>query len=1100
MKYSNKFFKNLLVIIIVVLFRPDYSPAQTSRILLEGQFQDWDAVPVLWSVNPGNVDKSTTFLQVKASNDDQYLFLYLQSLETFLLQESNGIELYLDTDNNPATGRQINNLGAEVVYYFGQRSGKAYVNNDSLDIGFAELFTVIAPNVWSDQFEFSFSRSANLLGADLFTADSIQFCFRDNLSAGQTPVMTFGFTDTALDPLPEYSISKQSGQYLRVMTNNVQVDRFFEEPNKPSFQRLYQAVQPNIIGLEEIYNHSAAEVVARMEEILPSPVGEAWQAANIADNFLVTRFQIINYWSCGPYGNGAFYLDLRPEYNTNALVLVAHPPCCANDAGRQIEVDAMAAFVRDAKAPGGDLTIPEGTPIIIMGDMNFVGDPQQLQTLLGGDIVNESEFGNDFTPDWDGSDFIDAQPYVTGLPMSFTWGIGSGPGTYSKGRLDYIIYSGSALTMENSFVLYTPALPVDSLSQYGLQSGDSESAADHFAMISDFTVTTSQTTTSIISLRQNDADGVPVTLDEVKTVTGVVTIADGFGATGPAYIQDGTAGVAVYGSELVSLLSPGDSASITAKVGFYRGLTELVYDGTNLDVTVFSNTQIPAPVTVSIAEILNQQWNGVEALEGSLLWLNSVHFVETGIFEANINYHVTDQTDTLIFRVDGDISLVGNTIPAGAVNLTGVLSQYKSAPPYDSGYQLQPRFAEDVEEIISEPLITLRQNDADGVPVTLDEVKNVSGIVTIGDGFGAAGPAYIQDGTAGVAVYGSEMVSLLSPGDSVSITAKVGFYRGLTELVYDGTNLDISIYYNTQLPEPQTVTIADILNQQWNGVEALEGSLLEIDHVSFVETGSFTANTNYLVTDQTDTLIYRVDGDVNLVGSAIPTSAVNLIGVLSQYKSAPPYDSGYQLQPRSLDDVSIIADPKIITVDTPLAGQVYSANTGIDITWTSQNISLVTICYWSISDAGWDTIAANINAADGEYLSWISPAVMSDSGYIKIEDAEESSVFAESGVFYIQTPNALEHAEIPETYALYANYPNPFNPLTQIEFALPTTVHVRVAIYDLSGRQVAVLTDWELAAGRHRVTWNAGTNSSGIYMVRMSAGSFSATRKLMLVK
>jgi len=261
-----------------------------------------------------------------------------------------------------------------------------------------------------------------------------------------------------------------------------------EEAKKPRFERILKAIRPNIIGLEEIYNHSVSDVSERMEEILPSPVGQSWQAANIWDNFIVTRYEILGSFFCGPYNNGAFYLDLNPDFNTKALVLVAHPPCCDNDQWRQPEIDAMMEFVREAKQPGGKLTIPEATPIIIMGDMNLVGDTQQLVTFLTGDIVNENSFGNDFTPDWDGSNFLDSAPIVTGLPMAFTQGNNYFVGAFAKGRLDFMIYSGSVLTRQNGFVLYTHSLHEDILSKYNLLADDSEGASDHFPVVTDFTI------------------------------------------------------------------------------------------------------------------------------------------------------------------------------------------------------------------------------------------------------------------------------------------------------------------------------------------------------------------------------------------------------------------------------------------------------------------------------------------------------------------------------------------------------------------------------------------------------------------------------------
>ncbi len=94
---------------------------------------------------------------------------------------------------------------------------------------------------------------------------------------------------------------------------------------------------------------------------------------------------------------------------------------------------------------------------------------------------------------------------------------------------------------------------------------------------------------------------------------------------------------------------------------------------------------------------------------------------------------------------------------------------------------------------------------------------------------------------------------------------------------------------------------------------------------------------------------------------------------------------------------------------------------------------------------------------------------------------------------------------VPTAFALSENYPNPFNPSTTIDFALPRPERVRLAVYDVDGRLVAALLDAPLPAGRHSATWTGRTDrgeiaASGIYFVRIEAGSFTGTRKMTLLK
>jgi hypothetical protein len=96
-------------------------------------------------------------------------------------------------------------------------------------------------------------------------------------------------------------------------------------------------------------------------------------------------------------------------------------------------------------------------------------------------------------------------------------------------------------------------------------------------------------------------------------------------------------------------------------------------------------------------------------------------------------------------------------------------------------------------------------------------------------------------------------------------------------------------------------------------------------------------------------------------------------------------------------------------------------------------------------------------------------------------------------------------AEVPGDYRLDQNYPNPFNPATTIEFLLPAGTNVHLAVYSISGELVATLADREFGAGSYRVVWNGRNKigndvASGIYFYRIMTESFSAVKKMMLVR
>jgi hypothetical protein len=118
----------------------------------------------------------------------------------------------------------------------------------------------------------------------------------------------------------------------------------------------------------------------------------------------------------------------------------------------------------------------------------------------------------------------------------------------------------------------------------------------------------------------------------------------------------------------------------------------------------------------------------------------------------------------------------------------------------------------------------------------------------------------------------------------------------------------------------------------------------------------------------------------------------------------------------------------------------------------------------------------------------------------------DSTYAATNNGLYILTRTAVnvtsvrQAGNVPMSYALFQNYPNPFNPSTTIRFQLAASSRVTLKIYDVLGREVASLVDGQMNAGVHQVTFDAAKFASGIYFYRIQAGSFTATKKLMLLK
>ncbi|HEY3252022.1 MAG TPA: SBBP repeat-containing protein [Ignavibacteria bacterium] len=89
---------------------------------------------------------------------------------------------------------------------------------------------------------------------------------------------------------------------------------------------------------------------------------------------------------------------------------------------------------------------------------------------------------------------------------------------------------------------------------------------------------------------------------------------------------------------------------------------------------------------------------------------------------------------------------------------------------------------------------------------------------------------------------------------------------------------------------------------------------------------------------------------------------------------------------------------------------------------------------------------------------------------------------------------------IPDKYSLEQNYPNPFNPVTNINFSLPAAGKVRLIIYDMLGKEIETIVNEDLAAGTYKADFDASKLSSGIYLYKLTANSFSEVKKMVFVK
>ncbi|MBE2216866.1 MAG: T9SS type A sorting domain-containing protein [Ignavibacteria bacterium] len=139
--------------------------------------------------------------------------------------------------------------------------------------------------------------------------------------------------------------------------------------------------------------------------------------------------------------------------------------------------------------------------------------------------------------------------------------------------------------------------------------------------------------------------------------------------------------------------------------------------------------------------------------------------------------------------------------------------------------------------------------------------------------------------------------------------------------------------------------------------------------------------------------------------------------------------------------------------------------------------------------AGFTGVAAN--ALWGTFITSGSPCLTGWS-----VGANGTLVKLNGSPVAINDPSSL----LPSEYRLSQNYPNPFNPTTSITFDMPASGNVELKIYDILGKEIAVLVNGEMNPGTHVVPFDASSLASGVYIYKLTSGSFSDSKKMVLIK
>jgi len=492
--------KQIFSLSIFTIFFLVKSFSQALPIGIDGTFDDWNNATANYTDAQGD-GASYDLLSFSVSNDSTNLFIKFTLDQEIQLNYGNNLWFEIDADNNPNTGYSVNGIGVELAIKFGDK--KIYFNLNDGGTEYpkpADIDLVILPTVTSDTYEISIGRDVLPDGVhELFTSNTIKMFFADFNSGGDympsSGVFEYTFDNSAVEYYQPISFEKENENDVRLMTFNTEYDGLIDADRTDAFKRIIAAVKPDIITFNECWNTEWYDARDFLNDCVPI-TDSYWKCYKVDDgnitcskydfteNYSITTNSIISNYTTRIT---ASLIDLPSTYPIDIIVINSHLKASNGDdenTQRQNEVDSIISFINKIKTEGDGIIedIPYGTPFVISGDLNLVGDSQQLKTLLTG----EQENGTILLPDWDDTDLNNVISFQTDKRMAFT--ISDEGSDYWPGRIDYAICSDVGATVSKAYTINTLAMSSERLAEYGLNIDDTKIASDHLAKVTDFII------------------------------------------------------------------------------------------------------------------------------------------------------------------------------------------------------------------------------------------------------------------------------------------------------------------------------------------------------------------------------------------------------------------------------------------------------------------------------------------------------------------------------------------------------------------------------------------------------------------------------------
>lgn len=466
---------------IFLLFAFDVMSQTTIKI--DGFFDDW-STNINTYIDDSTDSQGVELLDFSVCNDNEYLYIKISCDSEIDLTEQfyNPAEVFIniDSDNNASTGFSTNNIGSEYGINFFDKFIFDDTDPNLVDtLSLYDLDVIPLPTYSSDEFEIAINRS-------LFS-DTICISIREKIGNDFMPdngsIFTYVFNNCSA-PTTSLNFLKNDPKNLRLMTYNVFSNGLINNNRVDAHRRIFGSVNADIITYQECGNTTYNDVMSFLNT---SPIYYPYiYPDSISGNLTISKYPSLQSWQVADRID-AELIDLPDSiYSTDILILNGHPPCCSNNQGRQENFDALIQFIHDAKTIGGVIDLPFNTPISFSGDMNLVGYSEQYYTIVNGTISDTVTFGNGGFPDWDNTPLKDQICYFNEQNIAYTWDKWNPtPGDFPPGRLDFVFFTNSVISVDKSFIISTEHMSPSLLSQNNLFFNDSD-ASDHLPVIVDF--------------------------------------------------------------------------------------------------------------------------------------------------------------------------------------------------------------------------------------------------------------------------------------------------------------------------------------------------------------------------------------------------------------------------------------------------------------------------------------------------------------------------------------------------------------------------------------------------------------------------------------